>query len=116
MTNKLNSSVGGIKNAVSEVDYKFSGLANKIVTSIQNLQGGIIYGMKRKKGKCPAKDQRPCLEERVMREALFDLYLCTADKIKLKKVEVIKEIRKKIDDLDKTMDNKSRETLITMVK
>lgn len=66
MTNKLNSSVGGIKNAVSEVDHKvrkgdtrFSGLANEIVISIQNLQDGIIYEMKRKKGKCPAKDQRP---------------------------------------------------------
>lgn len=53
VTNKLNSSVGGIKNAVSEVDHKvrkgdtrFSGLANEIVTSIQNLQDGIIYEMK----------------------------------------------------------------------
>ena len=52
MTNKLNSSVGGIKNAVSEVDYKvrkgdtrFNGLANEIVTSIQNLQDEIIYEM-----------------------------------------------------------------------
>ena len=40
MTNKLNSSVGGIKNAVSEVDYevrkggtRFSGLASEIVTN-----------------------------------------------------------------------------------
>ena len=29
-------------------------------TSIQNLQDEIIYEMKRKKGKCPAKDQHPC--------------------------------------------------------
>ena len=124
MTNKLNSSVGGIKNAVSEVDHKvrkgdtrFSGLANEIVTSIQNLQDGIIYEMKRKKGKCPAKDQRPyCLlmEDRVMCEALSNLYLCTGNKIKLTKVEVIKEIRKKIDDLDKTMDKQLKEVVTAL--
>ena len=52
MTNKLNSSFGGIKEAVSEVDYKvrkgdtrFNGLANEIVTSIQNLQDEIICEM-----------------------------------------------------------------------
>ena len=49
-----------------------------------------------------------------MREALLDLYLCTADKIKLKKVKVIKEIRKKIDDLDKTMDNKLKEVVTAL--
>ena len=124
MTNKLNSSVGGIKNAVSEVDHKvrkgdtrFSGLANEIVTSIQNLQDGIIYEMKRKKGKCPAKDQRPyCLlmEDRVMCEALSNLYLCIGNKIKLTKVEVIKEIRKKIDDLDKTMDKQLKEVVTAL--
>ena len=122
MTNKLNSSVGGIKNAVSEVDYevrkantRFSGLTNEIVTSIQNLQDEIIYEMKRKKAKCAAKNQRPLMmEDRVMREALSDLHMCTGHKIKLTKVEVIKEIRKKIDDLDKTMDKKLGEVLTAL--
>ena len=49
-----------------------------------------------------------------MREALSDLYMCTGDKIKLTKVEVIKEIREKIDDLDKTMDKKLKEVVTAL--
>ena len=54
------------------------------------------------------------MEDRVMREVLSDLYMCTGDKIKLTKVEVIKEIREKIDDLDKTMDKKLKEVVTAL--
>ena len=49
-----------------------------------------------------------------MCEALSNLYLCTGNKIKLTKVEVIKEIRKKIDDLHKTMDKKLKEVVTAL--
>lgn len=49
-----------------------------------------------------------------MRENLSDLCTYTGDKIKLTKAEVIKEIRKKIDDLDKTMDKKLEEVVTAL--
>ena len=49
-----------------------------------------------------------------MREALSDLYMCTGGKIKLTKVEVIKELREKIDDLDKTMDKTLKEVVTAL--
>ena len=128
MTNKLNSSVGGIKNAVSKVDYevrkggtRFSGLANEIVTSIQILQDKVISEIKRKKEKCPSKDSPHArgtlacckmMEDGVMFEDV--LSMCRLDKTKLTKVEVIKEIRKMINDLDKTMEVKLKEVVTTL--
>ena len=127
MTHKLNSSVEGIKNAVSKIDIevqngntRFSRLANEIVTSIQNLQDKIISEIKRKKEKCPSEDsddrhiQCSCLMMKgsVMRENLS--FLCRLDKKKLTKVRVIKEIRKNINDLDKTMEVELKEVVTAL--
>ena len=129
MANKLNSSVGGIKNAVYKVDdevrngnTRLSGLADEIITSIQILQDKIISEIKRKKEKCPSKDSlsipiKPgdCLmmQDRVMREDLS--FLCgLAIKKSKTKVEVIKEIRKNITDLDKAIEVELRKVVTAL--
>ena len=134
ITNKLNSSVWGIKNAVSEVDdevrngnTRFSGLAYEIVTSIQSLQDKIISEIKRKKEKCPSEDSiyfpesiaYSMIADNVMAEDIS--FLCELDEkesIKeiLKKMneDRIKEIRKKINDLDKTMEVKLKEVVTAL--
>ena len=127
MTHKLNSSVEGIKNAVREIDIEvqngnttFSRLANEIVTSIQNLQDKIISEIKRKKEKCPSEDSHDrhtqcsslMMQGSVMCENVS--FLCRLDKKKLTKVRVIKEIRKNINDLDKTMEVELKEVVTAL--
>ena len=125
MANKLNSSVGGIKNAVYKVDdevrngnTRLSGLADEIITSIQILQDKIISEIKRKKEKCPSKDSLSIpisrmMQDRVMREDLS--FLCgLAIKKSKTKVEVIKEIRKNITDLDKTIEVELRKVVTAL--
>ena len=135
MTNKLNSSVGGIKNAVSEVDdevrngnTRLSGLADQIVTSIQSLQDKIISTIKRKKVLgiplgdsffLPNVPSNIEMEDRVMCENIS--FLCKRDeKESIKEIrkrindDKIKEIRKKINDLDKTMEVKLKEVLTAL--
>ena len=127
MTNKFNSSVGGIKNAVSEVDdevrngnARLYGLADEIVTSIQMLQDKIISEIKRKKEKCPSEDslnEELCCQvegDSVRCENIF--FLCKLDKKMLTKVEVIKKIRETINDLDKTMEVKLKEVVTALQK
>ena len=127
MTNKFNSSVRGIKNAVSEVDdevrngnARLYGLADEIVTSIQMLQDKIISEIKRKKEKCPSEDSLNeefcCLMEgdSVRCEGIY--FLCKLDKKMLTKVEVIKKIRETINDLDKTMEVKLKEVVTALQK
>ena len=125
-TNKLNSSVEEVKNAVSEVDYevrngntRLSGLADEIVTSIQILQDKIISEIKGKKEKCPSEyspespiDRFMTMEDMVDCENIS--FLRSLDEKKLTKVEVIKEIRKKINDLDKTMEVKLNEVVTAL--
>jgi len=135
MTNKLNSSVGGIKNAVSEVDdevrngnTRLDGLADEIVNSIQILQDKIISERKRKKEKCPSEDPLffpealPCcqaMQDSFMSDNIY--YKCELDKEESikeirKKIneDKIKEIRKKINDLDKTMEVKLKEVVTAL--
>ena len=129
MANKLNSSVGGVKNAVYKVDdevrngnTRLSGLADEIITSIQILQDKIISEIKRKKEKCPSKDSLSIpiepgdylrMQDRVMREDLS--FLCgLAIKKSKTKVEVIKEIRKNITDLDKTIEVELRKVVTAL--
>ena len=133
MTNKLNSSVRGIKNAVSEVDEevingntRLAGLAKEIVLSILKLEDKIISEIERKKEKCPSEDSlysggggiESGVDESVMCENIS--FLCELDNKKSSKVEVttkvevIKEIRRKINDLDKTMEVKLKEVVTVL--
>ena len=135
ITNKLNSSVGGIKDAVSEVDdevrngnTRLSGLADEIVTSIQSLQDKIISEIKRKKEKCLSEDSIYFPEEHVCERRAGDnvmceniSFLCKRDeKESIKEIrkkineDKIKEIRKKINDLDKTMEVKLKEVVTAL--
>ena len=128
MTHKFNSSVGGIKNAVREVDdevrngnARLYGLADEIVTSIQMLQDKIISEIKRKKEKCPSEDSLSLPDEHVACSMVEDSvecedisFLCKLDKKMLTKVEVIKKIRETINDLDKTMEVKLKEVVTAL--
>ena len=128
MTIKFNFLVEGIKNAVSEVDdevrngnTRLSGLADEIVTSIQILQDKIISEIKGKKEKCPPEDSLSFPIGRDMLSRYGDMvdyenisFLRCLDPKKSTKVEVIKEIRKEINDLDKTMEVKLKEVVTAL--
>ena len=123
MTNKLNSSVGGIKNAVSEVDdevqngnTRLSGLADQIVTSIQSLQDKIISTIKRKKVLGIPLGVPLFLPHKLNCEIMVDTVMCEniSSLCKRDEKESIKEIRKRINDLDKTMEVKLKEVLTAL--
>ena len=124
MENKFYSYVGGIKNAVYEVDYEVRHaditLANEIITSIQILQDKIISEIKRKKEKCPSDClYLPGIENifstvQDMVECENISFLCYLDQKKSTKVEVIKEIRRHINHLNKTMEVKLKEVVTAL--
>ena len=125
MANKFYSSVGGIENAVYEVDYEVRHaditLANEIITSIEILQDKIISEIKRKKEKCPSEDylylpgiENICSTVEDMVECENISFLCYLDQKKSTKVEVIKEIRRHINHLNKTMEVKLKEVVTAL--
>ena len=126
MADKLNWFLEEIEDAVYQVDYevrngntRLSGLEDEIITSIQILQDKIISEIKWKKEKCLSQDSIYCpnfpeaylmAQDTVMRQNIS--FLCElAIKESTTKVEVIKEIRKTINDLDKTMELNLKEAV-----
>ena len=122
MADKLNWFLEEIEDAVYQVDYevrngntRLSGLEDEIITSIQILQDKIISEIKWKKEKCLSQDSIYCpnfpeaylmAQDTVMRQNIS--FLC---ELATTKVGVIKEIRKTINDLDKTMELNLKEAV-----
>ena len=119
MENKFHSSFEGINNDIQLLDRevnengtRFNRFVELVLNNFDNLQEGIMYEIKKRKGEFEVDPFGPGLAERKMAmdsvECIDIGALCTIDTQKPTNVEILKEIKEKIDEIDKTVVEKCK--------